>query len=262
MRIALTLLLVASFAGAADLERGKELLKEGKFKEAEAELFLQSRKETGSAEAHLLLGLALMKQRDFQRAEAVLREAKELDPKNAEGPTLLGWLYLEGLRDPRRAVPEFEAAAVLSPHSPEAHNNLGTAFDRVQQFDRAIESYSKAIGFKPDYPEALSNRGWASLHHHDHASAREDFLRALAFRRNDAGALLGLATLAKDRGDMAESASAYRKLVATSPNFVYVMDLLEIYVRRYWLLATSVLVMCWVGLSVQRRKKLHRPKEE
>lgn len=262
MRIAFILLLLASFARAADLEKGKQFLKEGKFKEAEGEFSLQAQSETGSGEAHFFWGLALLKQHDFQRAETVLKEAKKLDPKNGEAPTLLGWLYLEGLQDPRRAIPEFEAAAVLSPHSPEAHNNLGTAFDRLRQFDRAIESYNRAIGLKPHYPEALSNRGWASLHHHDPASARRDFLSALAVRPNDAGALLGLATLAKDRGDLAESASAYRRLLAASPNFVYVMDLMEVYLRRYWLLGMSLLLVCWVGLSVQRRKKLHRLKEE
>jgi Tfp pilus assembly protein PilF len=262
LRIVFALLLLASLARARDLEKGKQLLKEGRFKEAEEALAPEARKENQSIEAHLFLAMALLKQQDFQKTETVLKEARRLDPKSSEVPTLLGWLYLEGLQDARRAVPEFRAAAELLPDSPEAHNNLGTAFDRLGEFDRAIESYTKAIALRPDYPEALSNRGWSSFHKHEAAPARQDFLRALAIQSTDAGALLGLAQLAKERGDLAESASAYRRLLAASPNFVYVMDLLELYVKRYWLLGTSVLLATWAGLSVQKRKRPHGAKEE
>ena len=243
-----------SQAWPGSLEDGKRLLKEGKFKEAAEEFGREARAAERAPEANLLLGLALLKQNDIGKAEAALKEAVRLDLKSGEAHTLLGWLYLEGRRDPSQAIVEFQAAVRTSPNSPEAHNNLGTAYDRLRQFDRAIENYGRALALRPDYPQALSNRGWSNVHRRDLTSARTDFRSALAIDPNDSGAISGLAQLSKESGDLREAATQYRKLIAGSPNFIYLMDLLEVYVRQYGLVFVSVLVIGWIGHSLQKRR--------
>jgi Tfp pilus assembly protein PilF len=251
-----------TLAWSGDLEEGKRLFNNRKWKEAAERFALEARKGERSAEANLLWGLTLVKQHDFDRAETVLKEATRLDPKSEEAHTLLGWLYLEGLQDPRRAIPEFLAAVQAFPNSPEAHNNLGTAFDRVGDFDRALESYGRAITLRRDYIEALSNRGWSSLHRKDPISAKRDFLSALSIRPNDPGALSGLAQISKEKGELSASAAAYRKLISASPNFIYVMELLELYTRQYFLVGAFVLMMASVGLSLQKRRKFRKKREQ
>jgi tetratricopeptide (TPR) repeat protein len=47
----------------------------------------------------------------------------------------------------------------VSPHSPRAHNNMGTVYIRERNFDKAIEEFEKAIELNPEYALGYFNLG-------------------------------------------------------------------------------------------------------
>ena len=50
-------------------------------------------------------------------------------------------------------------ALAIKPDYPEAHNNLGIAFQRLGQLDAAVKSFEEALTIKPDYDKAHNNLG-------------------------------------------------------------------------------------------------------
>ena len=69
--------------------------------------------------------------------------------------------------------------ARLKPEFPEAHNNLGVAWQKKGDLQKAVESFNRALVVRPDYTEALSNRGWVHVRRKEWLQARDDFDKTL-----------------------------------------------------------------------------------
>ena len=57
---------------------------------------------------------------------------------------------LLGQGDLDAAISSYNTALKLKPNYPEAHNNLGTAFNEQGDLDTAISSYNTALKLKPN----------------------------------------------------------------------------------------------------------------
>ena len=116
------------------------------------------RRQPGSAQARLLLGMRL--QRDGKNADALphLRRAAALDPRSGRAATLIGIALLD-LKRADEALPWFLKAVALEPGNPTCAYNLGNAHLRKNRLEAAASAYRKALAMNPDYPEANCNLG-------------------------------------------------------------------------------------------------------
>jgi tetratricopeptide (TPR) repeat protein len=117
-----------------------------------------------------------------------------------------------------QAMAFYQDMVELKPRSPEAHNNLGAALYKLEQFGPAEERFRQAIKLRPDYPEALCNRGAVLQWQGYFVEAEASLRRALKLQPNyvDARSLLGKALVLQGRG--AEAKSQFEKVLANSPN--------------------------------------------
>lgn len=101
---------------------------------------------------------ALIQQGRFSEARALCETACALHTNDAELWFLLGNISArEGNHG--RAVECYRKVISLMPNIPQAHYNLGCAFNQLGRPVEAIESFRKATQLKPDFAEALDTMG-------------------------------------------------------------------------------------------------------
>ncbi|OHB76548.1 MAG: hypothetical protein A2W31_05380, partial [Planctomycetes bacterium RBG_16_64_10] len=147
---------------------GQKALDEGRFDEAVGLLSKAIRlAEEEYPQAHLRLGQAYLELDDFQRAvpafQAALQQKEELaDDQQAEAYNGLGEAYLEfGAEAAAAAVQSLAQAAQIGYQNPKYLLNLGVAYVRVRDPERAIKVLDKAIGLDERLAKAYATRGQA-----------------------------------------------------------------------------------------------------
>lgn len=126
--------------------RGKELLDERRFAEAEAEFEEAYLLKPRDPQVLNLLGIVYFKQEKLARAEEVYRKLLSESP---EAHTLyynLGLIYLK-LGRVEEAEPAFLKALDLSAENPKIHFYLGSIYERLHRFQDAIYRYRQAGAF-------------------------------------------------------------------------------------------------------------------
>ena len=134
------------------------LIREKKFKEAEAISRKAIKFKPNFVTIHFNLGFILNEIGKFKEAELSYKKAITLKPEFVEAYYNLG-VTLQALGRTDEAVESYKKAIMLKPKFVEAHNNLGVILKDLGKFDDAEASYKKAIEYKVDYAEALSNLG-------------------------------------------------------------------------------------------------------
>ena len=110
------------------------------------------------------LAMELDRVKSHATAARLLRRAQQQHQADFWVNNDLGCMLLEGTPPERDEAVRFLTAAVaLRPHSPGAHNNLGTALRGKGQLDAAIACYNKAIELDPKLAMAHNNLGNALL---------------------------------------------------------------------------------------------------
>ena len=107
----------------------------------------------------------------------------------------------------------------LCPDWPEAHNNLGNVYLKLNRLDEAALAYREAIRRRPAYPEALSNLGLALANVGRLDDATLLFSHAIAAAPAWPDAYHNLANTLVDLGQTAEALAAYRQAVSLKPDF-------------------------------------------
>ena len=76
-----------------------------------------------------------------------------------------------------KAIEDFSKALLINPKLDMAYNNRGTAYYLQGQYDKAFGDFSSAIKLNPNNAEAYINRGYVYLKKGDTASAAYDLQR-------------------------------------------------------------------------------------
>jgi tetratricopeptide (TPR) repeat protein len=161
-------------------------------------------------------GIELQRAQRFKEAEyhyqLVLRE----DPDQPDALNLLGTLAAEAKRYDK-SVEYLERAVKARPKDPLFRNNLANAYILDGQHESAIAHLRRAIKAKPRFLEALCNLGRALRGTGKQAQAIEWFDKALALDARHRTALTGRSETLAELGRLAEAETGYRTVIAQYP---------------------------------------------
>ena len=172
------------------------------------------------AKAKENLGLSYVQQGNVKVGIGYLIEAAELDNEDADIQHELALAYKD-LGVYRDALFHFKRALALKPDFPEAWNNLGTLYLLHEQWDLGIDCFEKAVStltYKTPH-FAYNNLGLAYYKKGEHQKAIESYTKALGSSPSYSicYANLGLAHEAMMRWD--EAIDAYEKAIFYYPEY-------------------------------------------
>ncbi len=188
--------------------------------EAIAELKNILATEPGSAEAHLLLGLAYRiegKPDLLGEAVAELRQALALNPDIGLARLSLARIYLDMAR-PGRARDELTTALERAPDQPQVLALLGETERQLGNTARAIELTRQALAADPAAPQTRYYLGLALTDAGQHAAAIKELQQVVQSGVNGAEANLGLGSAYLAAGRPKEAVGALREAVRLDPS--------------------------------------------
>jgi len=111
----------------------------------------------------------------------------------------------------------WEADLARVPNSMFALNNLGLAYDRGEEREKAIELFGKAIELVPEFGEAHANLGNVYFDMDDMDRAQELYEKALSLSPNLAGLHHSIGMIELRRGDVEAALKRFAKCVEIDP---------------------------------------------
>jgi len=105
------------------------------------------------ATAYYKIGISYLNENKVQQAFVEFHKAYELDPNNKEVLNAIGYIYLIHFDEPQKAIDYFSRAVKVYPDYSDAYNNMGYAYEKSGNFDKAIFFYKKTLS-NPLYPSA------------------------------------------------------------------------------------------------------------
>jgi predicted O-linked N-acetylglucosamine transferase (SPINDLY family) len=153
----------------------------------------------------------------FDVAIDLISRAIAINPAIADYHGNLGEAYRRSMQL-EKALVCFRRTLELAPDHGAAHNNLGIALKDIGSLDEAITSYGRAIQLDPAFAEAHCNLGVA-LHEKGRTDeAIASYRRAIELKPDLAAAHNNLGNALADRGCLDEAVDAYRRVVALGPD--------------------------------------------
>ncbi|MBT4910785.1 MAG: tetratricopeptide repeat protein, partial [Alphaproteobacteria bacterium] len=102
----------------------------------------------------------------------------------------------------------------------DAHNNIGTVFRELNQFDEAIRSYKKAISIYPEYAEAFNNIGNIFKEQDQFDHAVDSYKMALSIDPYYFEAYFNLGVAHQKHGSSSDAINSYMKVLEINPEYV------------------------------------------
>ena len=162
------------------LEKGNQLLQEGKPAEARAEYETALTELEVENHPPVLMGIArtYYQEDNLGQAEATLRRVVEIEPDNVDALKLLSsMLVAQGREDEARVfmdqLPEGELLDA------DAYLNVGIDLYNDGNLDEALVEFEKVVESFPDLPTAYYYRGLVLLNKGDNEGAAADFLKLI-----------------------------------------------------------------------------------
>lgn len=163
------------------------------------------------------LGIGYLQKREYDRAKENLNKALALNPRSPLAHTTFGVLFqLEG--EDELAEDHFKKAIRYAPDFSRARNNYGAFLFQAERYEEAIEQLEVAASdrFYAARPQVFQNLGVAYLRLNNIEKAESAFIRAVELRPDQARALLELAILRFESQAYAESRRMYQQFARFS----------------------------------------------
>lgn len=114
------------------------------------------------SDLNILLSLLYLEKKDLQQAINACREALNEDSGSFEAHNLLGIAYRRQGRY-EEAIQEYEKVITKQPRRPEVYYNLGIAYMKKGDTEAALRAYQKALELDPNYALPYTNRAYIFL---------------------------------------------------------------------------------------------------
>ena len=205
------------------IERAATLIRDNKIEEAERQLNQALKTKPNEPAALNLLGTIRAMQGKLTDAEALFARAIRIEPRMVGARMNLARLYLLN-GTPEKAVVKLKETLRLEPGNVEANYRLAWVLLSLGRFDECISVAETARqSLQPSAP-LLAVLGDAYLKKGALDKAEASYRPALDADRGNADALLGLAMVARARGDN-KAATIYlndvRHIIVDSPDLLY-----------------------------------------
>lgn len=111
-----------------------------------------------------------------------------------------------------------------SPLMERAHNNLGTAYFSIGDYDSALKSFQRATELNPKYASAFNNRGTVYLFKGEHELSLNDLTTAIKLKPRYAEAYSNLGKLYQQKKEYRESLVNLNKAIELNPKRAQTYD--------------------------------------
>jgi arylsulfatase A-like enzyme len=191
----------------------------------------------------IMLIRTLIKNKQYSKAEAICNQILAERPEHILNSFLLGQIAL-GRNNVAESVTHFsqflsqadaaggysegESLHFLRMYIGKAHNNLGMAFARQENFDRAITHYKKALEIDPDFANVYYNLGNIFLKRGELNEAIKHYTKALDLAPDLPEAHLNLGNTLFKRGKLEEAIAHYNKAIKLRPNYREALQNLQV----------------------------------
>ena len=204
------------------LERARGLAENGKFADSEGLVRDYLKGQPTSSDGHFLLGYVLFREHKARESLAEFTEGARFRRPSADDFRIVASDYVL-LGDYADASKWFAEYAAEKPEDPIGWYLLGRALYNEDRFDEAIQNFQHALKLRADYIQAENNLGlaWQGLNNLERA--KEAFKAAIEWQQNqpkDAQPDLNLGTLLIQEGQIADAVRPLEKaaeLAAENP---------------------------------------------
>ena len=169
-------------------------------------------------EAHLYLGNAYAAQSKSEAALGEYEVASMLNPSLAL-PDFEAAKVLSARGDHQAAIERCRAGLGKDPRSFYGHYTLGVAYQKAQMWADALTTFTKAVEINGQDPRAHANLAGAALRTGSLDLAGTHFERMIELKHQVPGAQFNLGIIAARKGDPVEAARRYRLALAADPSF-------------------------------------------
>lgn len=165
-----------------------------------------------AARINTRLGVTYLQQGDNDRAKMKLLLAQKQDPKSPEVMGAIAYFF-ERTGEPDDAKRYYLSAILLDPTKGESLNNYGAFLCRQGEFDLAEQHFMLAVKDQrySSPGEAYENAGLCALKNNKVESAQTYFVKALQKQPQLPNALIELAKISYDRGEIVRSNGYLRR---------------------------------------------------
>ena len=193
-------------------EQGTDALRNGSYYQASIALEQAIKADDQFALAHARLAEAWTELEDSDKAKDELLRARSLVPDRS-GLALTDALYLDAISatvtgDYGAAIKAYNEIARSSPKDPQVYVDLGRAYEKNEQTDKAVENYLIATNLRPDYATAYLRAGVVHVRRQDTYSATVNFDKAETIYKT-LGKYEGLDEVQRQRGVLLRNTGNY-----------------------------------------------------
>ena len=166
----------------------------------------------------VLCGVTIRRNVDYRSEISIWNDVVAKRPLNPRGHMNLGHAWLR-VRDFERAMPELRAAVELHPEYALAHNNLGGALAEQGNLDEAIAHYHRALALAPRLSDAHYNLGLARARQSRFDDAIREYQEVLREDPAHAEAWDAMGNAHVRAGRLEQAIDSYREAVRLDPDF-------------------------------------------
>ncbi|MEE9165627.1 MAG: tetratricopeptide repeat protein, partial [Nitrospinota bacterium] len=164
----------------------------------------------------ILSSLTIQRNFTWKDEVSLWSDAAEKSPLKPRPFTNLGEAY-EKKADYQKAIHSLKKAISLAPDYDYAHNNLGTVYGKLNQFDLAIKEYLHVLEVNDQFPVAHYNLGKSYEMKGMLDKAVQEYSKAIGQQRDFYQAYFNLASIYSRRESYKEAISTYQEFLKYKP---------------------------------------------